>query len=48
MNKRKVREELKWTGEETNFTKSVKLLLSSLPFSPIQVPEGWMEGISAK
>ncbi len=48
MNKRKVQEELKWTGEETNLAETVNHFCRNLPFSTIQVPQGWMERISAR
>jgi len=47
MNKTKVREELKWTGEETNFAETVNHFCRHWLFSEIQVPQGWMEGNSA-
>jgi hypothetical protein len=43
MNKTKVQEELKWTGEETNFAETVNTSVGFI-FFKIQVPQEWMYG----
>ena len=48
MNKTKVQEELKWTGEEINFAEMVNHFCQNFLFPKIQVPQEWMEGNSAR